>query len=402
MGGFMKWRVFLHAAALVMVLGAVTQAQAGVMYKVTDLGSLPGRGAVPTAINDRGQVVGYSWPQFGGMRAFRTAPNAPINPLTDDLGVLPGGMYSKAYGINNLGQVVGWSGSDGAEMDAHAFRTGPNQPINPVTNDLGTLGGSRSFAYAINDVGEVVGESSLAGDDRPYEFWRHAFRTGPNLPINASTDDLGTLGGRSSAAYGINDAGQVAGSADTADGKSHAFRTGPDSAIVPLTDDLGTLGAWGSVANAITSSGGVAGTSGVSPEQPGAIHIFRTERNRRIDPGTDDLGAIGQGYPAVCGMNDGGDIVGWYFAPPDYDHMRAFVVLDSGLFDLNDLIEPVPDLVLYLAYDINNLGQIAVAGTYHGQLVAYRLDPVPEPSGILLFTFGLVVALRRQARTTAA
>jgi len=402
----MRWRVSLRAAGLVVVLAAAVQLHAGVMYTITDLGTLGGTYSYARGINDRGQVVGSS--ERGGdyaEHAFRTAPNQPINPMTDDLGTLAGKTYSQAYGINNLGQVVGWSGSLPNGVDARAFRTGPNQAINRGTDGLGTLGGSRSFAYAINDVGEVVGESSLAGDDEPHEFWGHAFRTGPNLPINPSTDNLGTLGGRSSAAYGINDAGQVAGSALTADAKWHGFRTGPNSAIVPLSDDIGTLGGWGSIANAITASGHVAGTADPAPEQPGfpaPIHIFRTDRNRRIDPATDDLGAIGSGSPTVLGMNDGGDIVGWYFAAPDYDHMRAFVCFGSSLFDLNELIEPVPGLVLEVASDINNLGQIVVSGNLNGQSRAFRLDPVPEPSGILLFSLGLVVAFGRRPRTMAA
>ena len=52
--------------------------------------------------------------------------------------------------------------------------------------DLGTLGGSISYAYGINDSGQVAGWSYLAGNSA----W-HAF-----LYDGTVMKDLGTLGGR--------------------------------------------------------------------------------------------------------------------------------------------------------------------------------------------------------------
>jgi hypothetical protein len=95
-----------------------------------------------------------------------------------------------------------------------------------------------------------------------------------------------------------------------------------------------------------------------------------------MNPASDDLGAIGEGYPMVWGMNDGGDIVGSYFAGPDYDHESAFLALGSMLFDLNDLIDPASGWTLDGAYDINNLGQIVGNGHFGGQPRAFRLGPV--------------------------
>src|SRR5262245_35285641 len=114
------------------------EAIAGVLYHVTDLGTLGGTESYANGINNSGQVVGYSFTSGTSLvaqRAFRTKPNAVINPATDNLGTL-GGTHSAANEINELGQVVGYSyvplmfgGLN------HAFRTQPNAPINTATDD---------------------------------------------------------------------------------------------------------------------------------------------------------------------------------------------------------------------------------------------------------------------------
>jgi probable HAF family extracellular repeat protein len=81
--------------------------------------------------------------------------------------------------------------------------------------DLGTLGGRPfNIATGINDSGQVVGYSYTAASDF------HAFFTGPN---GTGMTDLGTLGGQTSQAFDINDSGEVTGLAEISPGGYHAF-----------------------------------------------------------------------------------------------------------------------------------------------------------------------------------
>jgi len=93
------------------LLGAASSARAAYLYDMLDLGSLSLtlKNTHVSGINDAGQVVGWSYDN-GTYRAFRTAPNAPINPATDDLGDLGFGVDTSAYAINDAGDVVGVSG----------------------------------------------------------------------------------------------------------------------------------------------------------------------------------------------------------------------------------------------------------------------------------------------------
>ena len=136
--------------------------------------------------------------------AFRTAANSPINPATDDLGTL-GGTYSSAKAINASGQVVGGSTIVG-DRTSHAFRTAANSPVNPATDDLGTLGGTYSTAQDINGSGQVVGSSTIVGDAAGHAF---LYSGGVMYDLNnlIPADSGLTLGD----AFSINDAGQIAG-----------------------------------------------------------------------------------------------------------------------------------------------------------------------------------------------
>jgi len=170
-----------------------------------------------------------------------------------------------------------------------------------TVTDLGTLGGLTSTATGLNDAGQIVGYSATS------DGTTHAFRTVANMPINPATDDLGTLGGPNSQATGINASGQVAGTSENSQGVPRAFRTAANARINPFTDDLGTLGGITSTAAAINASGQVVGYALTSD---GKEHAYRTAANRAIDSSNDDLETLGGSNSAATGISDDGTAVG--------------------------------------------------------------------------------------------
>jgi probable HAF family extracellular repeat protein len=213
---------------------------------VVSVGTLPGGGSTyGRAVNDAGQVVGdastdsfypypthaFSWTQAGGMVDLGTIGGSGLN-----------GASSRAFAVNNAGEVVGESTYLGY-VEHHAFSW--TQAGGMV--DLGTLGGGFSQAVAVNSAGQVVGWG-IAGDGAEHAFsWTQA----------GAMIDLGTLGGSSSRALAVNDGGEVVGQAQDLYGYEHAFSWTPAGGMV----DLGTLGGSSSQAVAINNAGQIVGTS---------------------------------------------------------------------------------------------------------------------------------------------
>jgi hypothetical protein len=193
------------------------------------------------AVNNLGQVTGKYFDarplRFADrrqIRTFRTAPGRPIDPETDDLGSLArtGRTFTVTHDINIHGQVVGNSGG-------HGFRTGANRAINPETDALAFL------PAAINDAGWVVGGPSLQGRDRPA-----VLDDGMGTYILNDLIDPAS-GWTIVSANDINNWGQIIGQGSRGDGREQSLLLDPVPDYGPLSwllagTALTGLGQWAS------------------------------------------------------------------------------------------------------------------------------------------------------------
>jgi probable HAF family extracellular repeat protein len=243
------------------------------------------------------------------------------------------GTTASPHAVDNNGNVAGVFK---ASRQAHAFlwsKSGGKQ-------DLGTLGGDHSVAYGINSSGEIVGQanSSAGAPDQAFLWTR-----------GAGMIDLGNLGGASSVANAINASGQVAGQSDLADGFTHAFYWSQSAGLL----DLGTLqGGQQSGGNAINSAGEIAGWANVGTTE----HAITWSQSG----GLVDLGITPSCGATAFGINDSGVVVGWYnnstgcsFTAHGFSWTKAGRLKDLGV---------LAGGAYSFAYGINSPGQIVGTG----------------------------------------
>ena len=173
---------------------------------MTDLGTLGGDSSYALGVNDNGQVVGYSFLADNSTRhAFIWSASAGMT----DLGTLPGGAWSEAQKINNAGDIAG-EGLDANGKQVPFFWSPPTGFISLGEN----VGDPRNYGFSINDSGAITGQM-YTGSVVNAIFWKPGVakvRFLPPLP-----------GGLHMVGYDINNLDHVTGNGSLSDGRFEGF-----------------------------------------------------------------------------------------------------------------------------------------------------------------------------------
>jgi probable HAF family extracellular repeat protein len=176
---------------------------------LVNLGTLNGGNwSSANATNAIGQIVGTSMDGNGISTAFFSNGNG----MTSLCLTCPSSSYGNA--LNSNGTAVGSFVNSGGYLHAAEFSDG-----NAI--DLGTLGGFQSVAYGVDEAGDVVGYSYLSDNATT-----HAFIYSNNVLVDLNSMLPIASGWTITAAYGINATGRIVGTG-TQNGQSYAVTLNP-------------------------------------------------------------------------------------------------------------------------------------------------------------------------------
>ncbi|MFS0702950.1 hypothetical protein AB6N23_00365 [Cellulomonas sp. 179-A 9B4 NHS] len=314
-----------------------------------ELGTLGGARTTPTAVNDRGQVVGTSETADGRWHAFLWDRGV----MTD---LTPDAQSATATDISTRGHVTGYvQPAPGEASDAFLWRGGTTTVLAEdgyglAVNERGQVGGSvaqpatwseNPFVWTagtrtdltpppfpdartsaslldLNDRGEVLAASEYTDDSDLVYVWSRGRFT-----------ELRDAGARLRG-VDLNDRGHVAGSV----GRTGWFREAAlwrDGAI----RRLGVLpGHETSLALALNDAGLVVGVSAPAPGQRGTGVVWR-------DGVPVPLGVVGEGWSLASDVNERGQVAGQLGATTagGAEVAQPFVWQDGRLVPLGALTE---------------------------------------------------------------
>lgn len=307
----------------------VPKAFASPTYRLIDLGTLGGGFSFAKAINDHGEVTGYSTLPSGQVRAFIWDQAVGMQ----NLGTAVGGD-SYGYDINNSGNVVGKAGGQ-----AFRYANGAMVLLDPAFNGVAT---------DLNEANEAIGYRTTTTGNRTIE-WSESNQIFNHYPNSIATPSA------------INNSAEHVGFEDIGRGYTGYFAEsngGPRSPIFILNLILRDINDRRRIAGAINDDAVVFGMADNYVRSIG-----------RLSP--TDSSSI------ALGINEASVVVGESIGTGGFVYSEQF-----GLVNLTTALMPeYADWIVVTAEDINNDGWIVGLGRVEGQYEhAIMLIP-EEPSG---------------------
>lgn len=398
--------LFSAAISLLLAGGAYAAGSGQVRYRVVNLGDPEGGPISQGTSNNRpGWIAGFSTLPDFTMQAEVWRDGVPAS-----LGTLGGPNSAVAWpNRSEQGVIVGIA--ETAQMQPHGEQWSCFLAVffvadghvcrgfvwrNGAMSALPTLGGDNGFATGVNDRGEIVGWAEndtrdptcneFTNTNQVLQFeavmWvrdprdnRYRARALPPYP--------GDLDG---AATAINQSGTAVGISGICDGAvgggtAEHMLMWRDGRIVRALPTLG--GAYWNTPMDVNNLGNVAGFADLPGDGPTFaqtnFHAFfwsshPYDCNGKTATGTCDLGTLDpQGRSEALGVNDWNQVVG-----VSLPSLHAFLWQNGSLTDLNDLVVPGTTLILTIAQDINDRGEITGQATdpSTGATVAFEAIPV--------------------------
>lgn len=337
-------------------------------YTITELGALGSDNEKSYSraydINENGQIVGNS--SIGGVTYSFLYENGIMTNIAPQEK-----SYNTANAINNNGEIVGQRDVNisGSNYEAYLYKNG--QMIGLGTNKL-----DYSYATDINDNGQIIGVYGTGNGSLTKGF----------LYKNGVMSDLGSLGGLGTNPYSINNNGQIVGSSQNSKKITEAFVFDNGKMI-----GIGALvgNANDSRARSINEKGSIVGSTQEYYYSPRQGFLLQSNQSS-------DLDSSNYPFSMPYDINSLNVIVGI----SGTGIPEAFVYKDGKLSYLYNLL--VGDISgwteLRYANAINDKGQIVGMGIFNGLERAFLLTEIPSAPTLWLIGSGLIAMLKIRKR----
>ena len=178
------------------------------------MGIFGGTSAYANAINASGQIAGEVYDARGGYHAFVTEGAGRVARVLKGLGV-----NSVAYALNDRGEAVGGALYDDLNAQAFLYTGGKMENLGALSDT------DAAFGEGINAGGNVVGTSAQGGPPFNRRAW--VYLGGPLHDLNDCLEPGMAKRWTVTEAHGINEVGQIVGTATNATGQSRAVLLTP-------------------------------------------------------------------------------------------------------------------------------------------------------------------------------